>query len=68
MRSSTANPDGAARFILGSYPMEQFCSYGCAEKYLEAHPQEKKAVALPASKIGGNPSLKGRPGISFFPE
>ena len=26
--------DGRARHMLGSYPMEQFCTYRCVENYL----------------------------------
>lgn len=60
--------DGAARFILGAFPMEQFCSYRCAERYLETHQPEEEAIPLQASKGGGNPPVGGKPAISFFPE
>ena len=40
--------DGAARHMLGSYPMEQFCTYMCAEKYLENDHGLKRAMPLPA--------------------
>lgn len=39
--------DGAARYVLGIYPMEQFCSYRCAEKYLENARGLKRAIPLP---------------------
>ena len=41
--------DGMARHILGSFPLEQFCTYMCAEKYLENSRGLKHAILLPAS-------------------
>lgn len=39
--------DGAARHMLGTYPMEQFCTYMCAEEYLESDRAPKRATPLP---------------------
>jgi len=38
--------DGAARHMLGSYPMEQFCTYSCAENYLESDRDLTRAIPL----------------------
>lgn len=40
--------DGEARHMLACYPMEQFCTYDCTEKYLENDRGLKRAIALPA--------------------
>ena len=41
-----------ARFIIGDFPMEQFCSFGCTERYLEEDRGEKRAIPLPQSFDG----------------
>jgi hypothetical protein len=38
--------DGTARHMLGSYPMEQFCTYSCAENYLESDHGLTRAIPL----------------------
>jgi hypothetical protein len=40
--------DGEARHMLGCYPMEQFCTYYCTEKYLKNDRGLKRAIPLPA--------------------
>ena len=40
------------RFIIGDFPMEQFCSFKCAEGYLEEDRGEKRALPLPPSFDG----------------
>jgi len=32
--------------MLGSYPMEQFCTYSCAENYLESDRDLTRAIPL----------------------
>lgn len=44
--------DGAARHVLGSYPLEQFCTYMCTEKYLENDRGLKRAIPLPPGSYG----------------
>lgn len=39
--------DGAARHMLGYYPMEQFCTYQCVEKFLHNDHGIKRAAHLP---------------------
>jgi len=41
--------DGAARHLLGNYPMVQFCNYSCAEKYLENSRGLKRAITIPTT-------------------
>jgi len=38
--------DGAARHLLGNYPMVQFCNYSCAEMYLENSRGIKPAITI----------------------
>jgi hypothetical protein len=39
--------EGAARHMLGYYPMEQFCTYVCVEKYLANVRGLKHAIPVP---------------------
>jgi hypothetical protein len=38
--------------MLGSYPMEQFCTYKCAENYLENDRGLKRAIPLTPRTYG----------------
>lgn len=38
--------DNKARYLLGSYPLEQFCRYSCAENYLENGRGLTRAIPL----------------------
>jgi len=44
--------DGAARHMLGNYPMEQFCRYKCAEEYLESDHGLERALPVPPRGYG----------------
>lgn len=38
--------------MLGIYPMEQFCTYMCAEEYLESEHGLKRALPVPHRGYG----------------
>jgi len=42
--------DGAARHMLGWYPLEQFCTYRCTEKFLADAGGLKRAIELKAGR------------------
>jgi hypothetical protein len=39
--------DGVTRHMVGYYPMEQFCTYQCVEKFLNSDHGLKRALHLP---------------------
>jgi hypothetical protein len=39
---------GTARFMLGIYPLEQFCTHRCAEEYLENGQDLTRAIQIPS--------------------
>ena len=42
-------PDGAARYMLGAFPVEQFCGYECADDFLEDATGKRRFHPLPVS-------------------
>lgn len=51
--------EGAARHMVGWYPMEQFCTYSCVEKYLVKARGYKQAIPIPPTDREGG--LPGHP-------
>ena len=49
---------GAGRHMLGSYPMEQFCTYRCAENFLENDRGLKRAIPLLTPMIFGKDEFR----------
>lgn len=41
--------DGAARYMLGAFPVEQFCGYECADDFLEDATGKRRFHPLPVS-------------------